>query len=495
MTRSRLEVPWTGGDRNRASVIADLLFAPQEWKHRRVDSLRLNTGDRGRRRTSIDCTLPADGRLTWPTSGTGDQIVVPLGVLTKGPLRDFDIVDSDGRPLSVLGLADSATLSVQVLYYLLEEIDGIALSEGLKKALNEVVLHDPQSSTVPNLDELLYDGRHHGAQVIPPQQEVSTSTASLIRDLLHGYVLFAITPRPTADRRTVVKFSSYWTTTLRPDDPTVPGLGGEALWRVVIRLDDSLARIGIRPAQRPGDEFPTGPVGRMLEYASWRVNIILASLGIRPAPLELPVLGAGDARSFHLELHVPAEIECDALVLPFPRPPRLITGVLDESLEPVAHVHGSYDFPWDDEEAEQAGFAYLTTTPRGTTGVATLTSVATFLFFLLAATLPGAMKTLEHASDPSAVLLTLPAVALTVFLGVREHELASVLLGPVRFIIGMCAALLALAATSLAWDLREPWLHLFWWAALVTSGASVLGLLVGAVQRRRRARDVVRRQV
>lgn len=490
MTWSRLEVPWSGGDRNRASVIADLLFAPQEWKHRRVDSLRLNTGDRGRRRTSIDCTLPADDRLTWPTSGTGDQIVVPLGVLAKGPLRDFDIVDSDGRPLSVLGLSDSATLAVQVLYYLLEEIDGVSLNERIKEALKEVVLHDPQSSAAPDVDELLYAGRYRGAQVIPPDQEVSTNTASLIRDLLGGYVLFAIAPRPTADRRTVIKFSSYWTTTLRPDDSTVP----EALWRVADGLDGSLARLGVRPAHRPGEEFPPGPTVRLLEYASWRVNIILASLGIRPATLELPVLGAGDARSFHLELHMPAEIECDILGLPFPRPPRAITGVLDESFEPVAHVHGSYDFPWDDEEGEQTGLASLTTAPRGTTRVATLTSVATFLFFLLAETLPGAMKTLEHASDPSTVLLTLPAVALTVFLGVREHELASVLLGPVRFIIGMCAALLALAAASLAWDLREPWLHLFWWAALVTSGASVLGLLVGAVQRHRRARDVVRRQ-
>lgn len=498
---ARLAVPWTVGDHGRASVIAGLIFAPQDWKHRRVDSLRLNTGDRGRRRTSIDCTVPADDRLTWPASGTGEQVVLPLGVLTKGPLRDFDIVDSDGSPLSILGLADSAILSIQVLYYLIEDIDRVELTEGFKKALSEVVLHDPQTTTAPDLDDLLYYGRHRGTQVIRPEQvdDISTNTASLIRDLLGGYVLFAITPRPPADRRTVIKFSSYWTTALRPDDSRHPGPVGKALWRVATWLDGSLARVGIHPTQRPGEPFPTGPAGRALgpvvRYATWRVDIVLASLGIRPAELELPVLGAGDAHSFHLELHVPDEIECSFLSLPLPRPPRPTTGALDDTLGPVAHVHGSYDFPWDEEEEMEAGFASLTTTARGTSGVATLTSIATFLFFLLSVALPGAMDTLKHTSDPSAVLLTLPAVALTVFLGVREHELASVLLGPVRFIIGMCAALLALAATSLAWDLREPWLDRFWWLALLASGASVFGLLAGAAQRYRRVRETVRRQV
>ncbi|SDR89215.1 hypothetical protein SAMN04489860_0312 [Paraoerskovia marina] len=440
----------------RALALAQLIFEAHAWKHRQVDSIRLDAGDRGRRRTSIDCTLPADERLSWPGPGRGGQIIVPLGLFSKGPLRDFDIVDGDGRALSILGRDESATLACEIVCALLESVDDIQITPALERTIFALVVSLPiRTAETTDAVDFLATGMHAGDRVLTDDElgRLSTTTRAILHDLGYGYILFGIVPRPDTARRSIIKFSSYWTTTLHPDEtPRASGLPPTyQRWRDVLR---------------------------------WRADVGLASLGIRPAQLELPIRGAGDARSYHLELHLPAEIECHSLALM--ATPLQPSGEIDRRAGPVSHAHGRFSVRWEDGE-DRIALAALTTTGRGTARVAMLTSIATFAFFLLSLALPGAMPTLERAGDPSAVLLTLPAVALSIFLGVREHEIASVLLGPARVTIGLCAGLLAVAATALAWDLREPWLSTYWWIALCAAGLCALLHALGAVQRRRRA--------
>ncbi|TDE98968.1 hypothetical protein EXU48_01915 [Occultella glacieicola] len=106
----------------RGAAIAELTLFPQAWKHRRVDSMRLESGDRGRWRISIDCTVPNDVRLTW-SRGRDAQLVVPITLFRKGPLKDFNITGPDGAPLPVLGMRDSAALALEMLRFTLS-VDG-----------------------------------------------------------------------------------------------------------------------------------------------------------------------------------------------------------------------------------------------------------------------------------------------------------------------------------------------------------------------------------
>ncbi len=377
---------------------------------------------------SIDLTVPVDGRIGW--DGTPGTTVIPLAHFDKGPLRDFDITDADGRALSVLGLTDSAVLALQVVVFLLQEIDDVVVDEALLDALLGIVMSEASGADLAN--DLYCTGQFDGRPVLDDgaRDRVGLVTWTLIDDLATGYFLFALVPEEFQGHRQVVKFSTYST----------------------------------------------------VEDLEW-LSVIRGSLGVDPAELKIPVNGIGDAESYHLELHLPAEIECAQLELPAAG--HASGGRIERPHGPVPHVHGSYPDRRFGTQSKDAFTAYaaLTTTSRGTSRVAAMTAVVTSAFFVLGLTLPGAQDVLRTSGDPSTLLLALPAALLTIFLGVREHALASTLLGPIRVVIGACAALLALSATSLSWGLRDPWFTMFWWTGLATSTAAAVAVCFGLLLR------------
>lgn len=146
-----------------AAALVECVVTPKTWRHRRVDSVVL-TGDEGRFRTSVDCTVPVDGRLRWG-GPDGNQLVVPIGMFKKEPLRGFDATDDGGRPLPMLGKRDSARLAADMVLFSLLDVDGVEWSERLSEAVYVIAEGgDPQAE----VEELLKSGRFNGEAAIPP---------------------------------------------------------------------------------------------------------------------------------------------------------------------------------------------------------------------------------------------------------------------------------------------------------------------------------------
>ncbi|TDE98967.1 hypothetical protein EXU48_01910 [Occultella glacieicola] len=95
---------------------------------------------------------------------------------------------------------------------------------------------------------------------------------------------------------------------------------------------------------------------------------ILASLGARPAALAIPVPAAGDAASYHLEVHLPSGVVSESLELPSGSSNP--TGAQDEFGGVVAHAHGAFEVR---SESERSAYAYLVAS-GGLGGVALLFS-------------------------------------------------------------------------------------------------------------------------
>ncbi|XBH22185.1 hypothetical protein V5R04_02860 [Jonesiaceae bacterium BS-20] len=104
--------------------------------------------------------------------------------------------------------------------------------------------------------------------------------------------------------------------------------------------------------------------------------------------------GVGDAESYHLEVHTPAEIISEGLVLPSTSPAS--AGTVDNRNTLVAHAHGNYPLLADtDENGELLAILNLGVTRRGTKLVTFLTALFTFVFFLLGLVLSGAYEQLR----------------------------------------------------------------------------------------------------
>jgi hypothetical protein len=96
--------------RRVAPAVAELL-RDDSWVHRNVESIEFLDESRVRRQVSIDFTLPSVERAV----NDGRQRLVPLSVLTKGPIKALDVVDADGTSVPVLTSKENGLLAGEVL--------------------------------------------------------------------------------------------------------------------------------------------------------------------------------------------------------------------------------------------------------------------------------------------------------------------------------------------------------------------------------------------
>lgn len=421
-------------------------------------------------RTSIDCTIPDDSRLAYQGSNT--QVAIPLALLAKRPMRDLDVRDDAGAHLLVLGASENAAIAVEMVLYALN-FDGVVtqgdpLPDGLRTALEDIVRGPAEPTRLAGIlpkvetsgvigshraaERLLFEGFWAGRQVLTPDEveRVSPSTKAMLLDLAKNFLLVVVVPRDRVAERQVLKFAYYWHVDHRPH-------------------------------------------ADVNEIASWR-KVITGSFGFEAIGIQLPVGGIGDAASYHLEVHTPRELVSEGLVLPIWS--RSTEGIFDETVTPVAHAHGSYPVRDDDDEDSVLGpsaWLSLGVTRRGTKSIALLMATFTFVFFLLGITLDGGLAQLrgegnpDGAVDPSALLLTLPAVVVGLLVTNQEHSIASVLLLPIRAASILCSGLLVAAAASLTFQLRDPYLVALWNVSLAISGLLFFGIIAGEVVRARRS--------
>ncbi|OHU08200.1 hypothetical protein BKG60_24710 [Mycobacterium syngnathidarum] len=81
------------------------------WIHRRVERLVVEGTGECTRCVSLDFTLPADCRI----EGSRGKVLVPIGIVRKGPLHGFSITGPSGKPVPLLGTEENTALSVKMI--------------------------------------------------------------------------------------------------------------------------------------------------------------------------------------------------------------------------------------------------------------------------------------------------------------------------------------------------------------------------------------------
>ena len=373
-----------------------LIADPQSWINRRVETVELLSHVEVRRQVSVDFTL-SDEHWQGLTSEQG--VLVPIALLTKQPRRRFSLRDESGAAVPVLGRSENAELAhVAVLAAALEGFDDYPsddLLESLSADLEQIVTSDPDVAE----DALAY---FLGSSDRWRAAIVENETAGLLLNALwHQYVLYAVLP-PGGPKRRVLKYS------------------------YAERLPSSAIGVNLREI----DVF--GFVTERFLHPDRRRFVV-----------ECP--GASHARSFHVELAVPEELQFETAVLwDFESGETLSDW--DERVD-RASLFASGEIPAD---STPAVFAVVAASRGGRTFSAALTGGTVSVLLWL-----GVHSGLPTADSPSAVAIITAGAAL--FTGVAAIE------GAHRLVKHMFAA-------------SRRWLALISFVALVASALYALGI-------------------
>ena len=211
------------------AACAELIANPKSWINRRVETVEMLTQEETRRRVSIDFTLSPQQRARLTTR---HGLTVPISVLSKRPLRNFDLRDEDQGARPILGRADNRALALTAL--LSASLDALGdppqdeRVESLTADLRRIVVDDGPLA----LDalEAFVDAAQDG-DALRAAVWNDGACRSMLRTLATDYVLFAALPLNGPDRR-VIKYSYGEDFPLEPPwhrraDRFVPGeLGG-----------------------------------------------------------------------------------------------------------------------------------------------------------------------------------------------------------------------------------------------------------------------------
>lgn len=250
MSRQPLSPDLLEAGASLASAILDW----QSWCHRKVESLDLLEGRRGRRRISLDCSPRT---LQWVEPGSSAALsLVPLTYMAKDTLRDFDVHDDQGRSIPVLGTESNGLLAAAAIAYL------IGLQSG----------RDTAAESWESICRVTF-GAGDDAETCAGELIMTVSpnalTATLIRDLARNFILIAALAPEADPRRQVIKYSYHW------------------------ESEDGI-RGGIRS----------------------RINAGRAGLGLRRFSLSMELNSLDSAQSYHLECSAPRGIVCTGVHLP-----------------------------------------------------------------------------------------------------------------------------------------------------------------------------------
>lgn len=464
----------TRSEHETGRAIAEAVWGSQIWCHRKVDSLRLLEGDRGRRRVSLDCTPPPEPGLTYGVPSRRrfrrhepGPIRLPVAMISKGAMRDLDATLGDGTPVPVLGRQENGELAYLALAYALQRVLG-DLPRPLARVLERIVREDSRSAR-RLANALVREGSVGGQQILDPSV-VPEGVKDLILDLASNFLLVLVLPAECVGTRTVVKYSFHW----RSIPPT----------RTRSRRVDSTAAT-LEPADSGAVSYVRGRTRRGWRTFRRRIRDVrerwATGLGYGTALFELEAGDPSWASSYHLEVHAPVSLACERLALPAPYQGAAAAGV-DNQIGTVAHAYAAYP---ESPPPRPTAKLSLGVPLQGLRQITLLVTAFTALVFQLEEHLPGARQALLAAPDGAvAILLAVPAVVIALMVRFDENRLATVLLRPLRVVVLGCAALLVSAAASLVGWLHEPYIAWLWAVGAWSSTAAFLVMLVPSLTRR-----------
>jgi len=186
------------------SACAELIADPKRWINRRVETVEMLTQEETRRRVSIDFTLSEEQRRKLTTR---HGLTVPISVLSKRPLRNFDLREEDTSARPILGRADNRELALVALLSAALKVLGNppqdAGIELLTADLEQIVFEDAPLA-VETLEAFVEAANAKDALRAPVWED--PACRSMLRTLATDHVLFAALPLNGPARR-VIKYS------------------------------------------------------------------------------------------------------------------------------------------------------------------------------------------------------------------------------------------------------------------------------------------------
>jgi hypothetical protein len=260
-----------------------------DWVVRRVEGIQFVDDRTVRRRVSVDYTVPREAVML--RVGEQRARVLPLALMRRKNMINFDFNDHDGRPMPLMGLRQNQALTLAVVRAwadatLEEEAreNWPRLPRDLGELLDDIVAGDQAELT--NAYLALEERKESSPHLIDDR------LTALLERLAGNFVLFAIDPTEPGTRR-IVKWSYDEPLTLLHSTSSYQG-----------QADGPCPG---RPLKHKRPEPVTyGKAGR--RQGRWELDPSLAGLGLQPTLIRFPAPGAELAASFHLEITAPPEV-------------------------------------------------------------------------------------------------------------------------------------------------------------------------------------------
>jgi hypothetical protein len=428
-----------------------------DWVVRRVESIEFVDDRTVCRRVSVDYTVPSDAVVLRRGDGTRVR-VLPLAMMRRKSMINFDFRDHDGRPMPLLGLRENQALTLSVVRAwatALREDRGTPIADqrslpaDLHELLDDVVAGD-QAELSAAYERII-------APRAVPDQHVDQRLVVILERLATNFVLFATECAPPGTRR-IVKWSYDEPLTLLHSTSSYQG------------HEDGPCP-GTPPPGGRSESVTYGRTGRRQHW--WEPDPLLAGLGLQPTLIRFPTPGAELAASFHLEITAPPEVsivEASLLAgqpnLRFDEDPdedrrqwKQWRAGLDEdapSRRPRPRRRPSFDsvsggYPTVDLHVADVPFGSLSraqvelqASPSGWLATAWLAALLATLV-LFAASLGRVTEDL-----PTLVLVTYAAAMVTVVVRPDPHVMVTRLLAYLRMLAGASAVLTLSGALAVA---------------------------------------------
>lgn len=415
--------PQDPSDETVARYALRLALTFGKWVHRRNETFTFLDADTVRRRMSIDFSLPEGRGLV-----DGDTVLIPLTLLDKETLRNFDIRDEEDRALSVLTTEENSDVVVRGLAVLLSSL----VEPGEKvdlHTLRSIVAEQDVDVAVKNAEDALAAKGTLGVVIANEDSEDARSTLTgLIQQLAGAFVLLAPLRYQPQQRR-------------------------------LIKLNYDAAHGG----QRSGD------LGSQAYSAA---NRFLSTFGLLGRVEEFAELEVGLGASYHCEAVPPAD-----------------TWVAEATLR-VTRGDGTVEEPTTDRHQFRPHL-HAAARSRGDTGRLSLIVHAhrEGLLFplwgastLLAAALWLVQDRLDRVEPQTlAAMLLVPFALATYYVRSAENSYVTVMLRGVRLVAGIPIAggllvvgMLALGYVGKGEAVPDAAADVAWWSARAAAGTALL---------------------
>jgi hypothetical protein len=424
-----------------------LLLQSNRWVSRRVEHVSFRDDRSVVRRVTVEFNVPEQAPIFRADDGQ-DYSLVPLSVMRRKTLVNFQLRDDEDRPVAVPSLRQNQAITESVLLACADATTaGYSSQSAESRRQIEDFVHRVVSGTQRELVGA-YDSLEWGREPEPVQKLAAQPGFKAVLDrMADNFVLWVMIPAG-GHRRRVLTFSC--------DEP------------LYLHYRRPGHQKGNQKADPEADKYVRGK-----KLNPWHPVVLGSALGLTPTRIRFPVPGAENAASFRFEIDAPSGVQIvDASLLA--GPPGEPNPAFDrvQGCFPTVGLH-VIEVPNGSLSRAQVD---LQVANRGWLLTSMFSSWAVFGLLLAFAIHRAALKL---TGDLPVLILIALAAAVAGFVAQSDaHPLAAHLLTWVRALALIAAGLPLVVMTFIVFEAAAP-THVgpALWSAVGVSGAIALLLL------------------